>query len=608
MFRALTVFLLIVMFRPDSYGQANQSSPAFKNGRLSAGSSLLHHKINHPLWQSARYGGDYYVVIQMDRIADANQKSELASRGIRLEQWLSGHNYLATCKPGFFIRNPERMGIQNIYVIPPEIKMNSALRDFPAANPGPLDFIALTCFPMDHSLAEKALRETGAQIVDTKIKPAHTWFIRGSSAVIEKCSRLPFVSSLNPIHLEDVPLNYNNRAIHSVQSLAATVGRNLDGKNLIIGIGDNADPSSHIDLAGKLIMRTDEPVSDHGTHTSGIIAGGGIINPMYAGMAPRVHLVVNDFSNIIVNSPAYIADYNMPLTNNSYYNGLPGCPGEGEYNVLSNYVDSQMLAYPGLLHVFAAGNDGGTTCAPFPAAFATIKSGFQTGKNILTVGSMNYATYGIAYGSSRGPVADGRIKPEITASGVYVTSTISYNNYASFIGTSMASPTVVGILALITERYRQLHGGTYPEGALLKTLVTNSADDLGNPGPDFTFGFGMINGRTTVEALEQNHYFKGSVVNNGSQQFTIPSLPAGNYQLKIMLYWPDAPALPLAATTLVNDLDLTVTEPGGTVHLPMILDPSAANLTNNAVEGADHTNNIEQVLINNPPAGNYSLN
>ncbi len=42
--------------------------------------------------------------------------------------------------------------------------------------------------------------------------------------------------------------------------LSATVGRNLTGKNLIIGIGDNADPSRTYDLAGKLIMRTDEPV------------------------------------------------------------------------------------------------------------------------------------------------------------------------------------------------------------------------------------------------------------------------------------------------------------------------------------------------------------
>ena len=68
--------------------------------------------------------------------------------------------------------------------------------------------------------------------------------------------------------------------------------------------------------------------------------------------------MINDFSNIIVNSPVYVADYNMPLTNNSYFNGLAGCPGEGDYNTLSYYVDSQLLALPKLLHVFAAGNDG----------------------------------------------------------------------------------------------------------------------------------------------------------------------------------------------------------------------------------------------------------
>ena len=90
-------------------------------------------------------------------------------------------------------------------------------------------------------------------------------------------------------------------------------------------------------------------------------------------------LVVNDFSNIIVNSPTYVADYNMPLTNNSYYNGAAGCPGDGDYNGLSYYVDSQMLAFPKLLHVFAAGNDGFSTCSPYPISYATIKSGFQIG-------------------------------------------------------------------------------------------------------------------------------------------------------------------------------------------------------------------------------------
>ena len=134
---------------------------------------------------------------------------------------------------------------------------------------------------------------------------------------------------------------------------------------------------------------------------------------------------------------------------------------------------------------------------------------FKSAKNILTVGSMNNVTYSNGGAGSRGPTTDGRIKPEIVAGGVNIISTIPVNNYSGMTGTSMSCPTATGILALITERYRQLFGGVNPDGALLKALVTNSAMDLGNPGPDFTFGFGMINGRTTVEALEQNHYFTG---------------------------------------------------------------------------------------------------
>ena len=157
-------------------------------------------------------------------------------------------------------------------------------------------------------------------------------------------------------------------------------------------------------------------------------------------MAPRVRLVVNDFSNIIVNSPTYVADYNIPLTNNSYYNGNAGCPGEGDYDELSYYVDAQLLAYPKLLHVFAAGNDGSLTCSPFPTSFGTIKSGFQSAKNTLSVGNMDNSTYTISYASSRGPALDGRIKPEIVAGGVNIRSTDVNNYYLTLSGTSMSMP------------------------------------------------------------------------------------------------------------------------------------------------------------------------
>jgi hypothetical protein len=608
MLRVLTAFVLLIFSEALCYSQVPQPLPTFKNGRINAANSLLNRKISHPLWQSTRFRAHYFVLVQLKKIPDSHQKSLLADQGILLEQWISGNNYLATIRQNASLRDLTERGIENVFLIPPSVKMSPGLQEYSRQHTGIHDLVAVSCFPADKKSLEQAMLLTGVRIVDTRIKPANTWFVQGTAEMMEKLALLPFVHTLSPLHLEDLPLNYNNHAIHGLQSLNALAGRNLLGRNLIIGIGDDANPSGHIDLAGKLILRTDEPINYHGTHTSGTIAGGGIVNPLYTGMAPRAHLVVNDFSNIIVNSPVYVADYNMPLTSNSYYNGLAGCAGEGEYNVLSYYVDSQLLAYPRLMHVFAAGNDGSQTCSPFPLAFATIKTGFQTGKNMITVGNMNNMDYTISYASSRGPTSDGRIKPEIVAGGVGITSTIPFNLYDTYNGTSMACPTVTGILALITERYKQLHGGSYPDGALLKALVTNNAVDLGNPGPDFTFGFGMISGRTTVEALEQNHYFQGTVNDGGNQQFTIPAVSSGNVQLKILLYWPDAPAMPLAVNALVNDLDLTVAEPGGLTHLPMLLDPTAGNVTNNAVEGADHRNNIEQVLINNPPAGNYTLN
>ena len=607
MFRVLTAFLLLLFEGPASFAQINRTIPVFKTGSLSLSNSLLHLKTSGAAWQRTEFGKKFYVVVQLDHILTGEERAILEPRGIQLNKYISQNHYLAVCRDNISLSRTSDFGIRNIYALPPALKSDPAIFSDPSLQQGPKNLIAVTCFSADPQVTKEVLIAAGAQLVETKIKPSQVWFLHASPAVLKKLALLPFVVSMRPIHLEDFPLNYNNRAIHAVHALSATAGRNLTGKNLILGIGDNADPSSHIDLNGKLIMRTDEPVSAHGTHTSGTLAGGGFLNPKYAGMAPRAHLVVNDFSNIIVNSPTYVQDYQMPLTNNSYFNGLNGCPGEGDYNELSNYADSQLLAYPKLLHVFASGNDGALTCAPFPGSFATIKSGFQTAKNILAVGSISNVNYTISPFSSCGPVKDGRLKPEVVAGGAGIISTFPGNTYGSDNGTSMASPTVTGILALITERYKQLQGGQYPDAALLKALISNSADDLGNTGPDFQYGFGMVNARTTVEALEKHQYIQGLITNQGSQQFTIPSLPAGVYQLKIMLYWPDVPALPFAAGTLVNDLDLTVTDPGSALHRPMVLDSSAANVNNPAAEGADHINNIEQVLIKNPVAGNYTV-
>ncbi|HWR33130.1 MAG TPA: hypothetical protein VN451_06385, partial [Chitinophagaceae bacterium] len=85
------------------------------------------------------------------------------------------------------------------------------------------------------------------------------------------------------------------------------------------------------------------------------------------------------------------------------------------------------------------------------------------------------------------------------------------------------------------------------------------------------------------------------------------NVPANTAQLKVLLYWQDPPAAVMASKALVNDLDLQVTTPSSATILPALLDTVAANVNITAGTGADHINNIEQVVINNPAAGNYSL-
>ncbi|MBK7764004.1 MAG: hypothetical protein IPI46_11745, partial [Bacteroidetes bacterium] len=95
---------------------------------------------------------------------------------------------------------------------------------------------------------------------------------------------------------------------------------------------------------------------------------------------------------------------------------------------------------------------------------------------------------------------------------------------------------------------------------------------------------------------------------SGVKTFTL-NIPNNTQRVKIMLNWLDVEASVGATTALVNDLDLVVTDPLSTTYLPWVLNPApvAASLNANAVRAADHLNNAEQVTIDNPMAGNYTL-
>lgn len=605
-YRLLTLGLLVVCFTVVS-AQKKDMPVRFVNGNFITGNNIESQTFKKESIGSSLFDNKYYLLVQFGKLPSVAMRQKLKASGVNLYIYLPDQTYLCTINSSFDFSKAKNFNIVSINTLPAFYKINNEINNFKAsADKTQEQAIAINYFEnLDKSTVTTALKKAGAFVLNRKSLAEGMVLIEYNKAIIDSIAALPFIISMEMQLLEDQLLNDTSRAAHAVTGLNALVGKNLNGKGVTIGVGDDADISTHIDFAGRLISRTPGPPSNHGTHTSGTSAGAGIINPKYRGMASKATIINQYFSDIIFNAAAYITDYNMVATNNSYHTANDGCAGERVYNSLSRYADAQMYSNDKLQHVFASGNDGAQTCSPYPTSFGTVKSGWQCSKNILTVGALNVTNNTIASFSGRGPTQDGRLKPEITADGVSVRSSISFNRYGYNSGTSMACPAVTGSVALMYERYRQTHAGLDPKSALIKAIACNTTEDLGNAGPDYTYGFGMLNTRRAVEAIDSNRYVVTTVAGENGNTHNI-TVPANTRQLKVMLYWNDVAASSSASPSLVNDLDLTVVEPSTALRRPLILNSASGSVNNVAVEGSDHINNIEQIVINNPVAGIYT--
>lgn len=381
-------------------------------------------------------------------------------------------------------------------------------------------------------------------------------------------------------------------------------GKGLTGEGIKIGEWDGGDVGSHEDFNYRLTVVKKVGVSSHATHVCGTMAGAGNIEPFAKGMAPKAGIYSWDFNgDIPVEMDTSYPKFGYTLTQNSYaYSpGDDPCVLRGNYDAISREMDLTVEKYPNLLHVFAAGNSRGSNCRS--GGFKTINSGFQCAKNTMAVAAVTELD-GDASFSGCGPTRDGRIKPEVSAVGVNVYSTIQGNVYqGGWSGTSMACPGASGTTALIYEYYKQKYN-VLPDAHLAKNIMANSADDIGNVGPDFRFGFGRINGRRAVQIIDSRSFQLDSVKQNFTDYDTL-KIPKGLHKIKVMLCWNDkASAIP-AKPCLVNDLDLLVTDSLGNTYKPWVLDTTSHNAL--AKRGKDSLNNIEQITIDNPSSGNLII-
>jgi len=405
------------------------------------------------------------------------------------------------------------------------------------------------------------------------------------------------------------PENHTSRTLSRTRFLSYdnNSGLNYDGSGVSVAVQDNGAIGPHIDFHGRIAAQfTAADEGDHGDHCSGTVTGAGNLNPRHQGQAEGADLYIYKAwpeYNGIGSIDSHYYNYNIYITSTSYSDGC-----NAGYTARTRTVDQQAYNLDRLIHVYSAGNSGTSNCGYGAGSnWGNITGGHKMGKNVITVGNVTL-TDGLATSSSRGPAHDGRIKPDICAQGTQVTSTIAGNTYDTYTGTSMACPNIAGSLILLYEAFED-HHGEQPDGGLMKAIVLNTAEDLGNTGPDFKHGWGRINGRRAYKVISESTFLKDSLSSGNNEHIHQISVPSGVKRLRVMVYWTDPAASIGASTALVNDLDLLGFTPSLDTLRPYVLDPTPNITTLNlpAQPGEDHLNNMEQIEVFDPVAGTYSF-
>jgi len=550
----------------------------------------------------------YYTMIGFDRMPNARSLAYLKEQGAELLERFSDQIYAVRFKKYPTIMQLRTAGIKAVKNISSQIKMSENLRQRLSASQSSTRIPISLLFYGNENLRdhESVLQSIGFELTNRQYIQYGIYVGAVSANQIERLASLPFVRHVNIFDYKPAPLMQRENGVSGFSGIRT--GRQLSGEGITVGVGDDADPTSHLDLLENTFNRNPMPltVGNHGTRVSGIITGDGLIDECFFGAAPKTRLVTDFFDLIITKAPVYKKDFGLTATNNSYFVGYDFCPGNSAYNELSVYVDDQMYEDTTLLHVVASGNDASQTCSPYPLSYGTIKSGYQTGKNVLTVGNYKITDPQIINeGSSRGPVNDGRIKPEIIASGSNVWTTTINNAYNQGWGTSFAAPLVTGVYSLMAQRYKELHNNSLPNTALIKAVLCNTAADRGTPGPDYIHGFGLVQPLRAIECMENNRFMYGSVTQGDIFSHNI-NIPQGTTRIKVMLYWHDPSGSPSASQSLQHDLDLQVTDQNQT-YLPWVLNPTPNQVSAPAIRGIDRINNIEQVTFDNPAGNNLQI-
>ena len=320
------------------------------------------------------------------------------------------------------------------------------------------------------------------------------------------------------------PLQWSHRAINSEG--AWQLG--YTGNGAVVAVIDGGFYPNHPDIKDNVLLSLSKSFVNgealqkvgnsfgHGTHVAGIIAA--VNNNIGTiGVAPEAKLILvkvladagyGSFEDVAAGI-VYAADQGVDIINMSLGANIPrtfNSSYTSGIRSLINFVNKAVkyAQFKGVTVIVAAGNEGenptlsGNLVSPVGApgsigVSALAPYGWAYDQSVNLDGFASYSNWGINTVDISGSGGDFTLYPDPNYRYDMVLSPSGLSNYYFAAGTSMASPQVAGVAALIVGKYGKM------KPADLKTRLFKCADDLGKTGRDEFYGHGRVNAYNAVK-------------------------------------------------------------------------------------------------------------
>ncbi|MGX7595078.1 Ig-like domain-containing protein [Planococcus plakortidis] len=309
----------------------------------------------------------------------------------------------------------------------------------------------------------------------------------GLEDFIDELESDPTIERVEPDHLIDTnykpndplySLQYHHELLNSERAWEKTQG----SEDVTVAVLDDGFDLNHPDFQGQGISAyytaTQLSTEDHGTHVAGII-GASINNwSLGAGVAPNADMMLIDvfetdraYSSDVIEGIYLATDAGADIINMSL----------GSYYYNWNYEFAIQYAHQnGVLVIASAGNDSSSS-THYPSGYS----------NVVSVGSTDRYDQ-LSWFSNYG------LDQDITAPGSNIWSTTRWGGFEAYSGTSMASPIVAGVAALVKSNEPQL------TNVELEERLYSTAVDLGTNGWDINYGHGRVDAAAALKIIDIN--------------------------------------------------------------------------------------------------------